>query len=259
MRAFSLLALALVLAACGAPVPQPEIARSTPTASRFHDADPHDWVGRAPWHYEVHGIDVSRWQGEIDWRGVRASGASFAFIKATEGGDVLDPMFHANWAAARRAGVPRGAYHFWYHCRPAAEQARWFIEHAPREPGALPPVLDIEWNHLSRTCPLRPDPTHVRAEMNTFIGMLARHYGKRPLIYVTPDFYRDNDLGRIRGGRFWLRSVAGHPEAVYPGQDWTFWQYTGTGLVPGIAGHADINVFAGNRAQWRTWLAGNTL
>jgi lysozyme len=259
LRALFMLVFASALAACGAPAPQPRIESSAPATLRFVDARPHDWVDRTPWSYAIHGIDVSRWQGEIDWRRVRTSGASFAFIKATEGGDVVDPMFAANWAAARSAGIPRGAYHFWYHCRSAIEQARWFIKHVPAEPGALPPVLDIEWNHLSRTCPLRPDAARVRAEMGVFIGAISRHYGKKPVIYVTPDFYRDNDLGRIAGGRFWLRSVAGHPEIVYPGQSWTFWQYTGTGLVPGIEGHTDINVFAGNHAQWRTWLAGNML
>ena len=89
---------------------------------------------------------------------MRASGASFAFIKATEGGDVLDPRFAGNWAAARRAGLPRGAYHFFYFCRPAIEQARWFIAHVPKDPSALPPVLDVEWNHLSPTCRRRRSP-----------------------------------------------------------------------------------------------------
>ena len=66
-------------------------------------------------------------------------------------------------------------------------------------------------------------------------------------------FYRDNELWRIGGHPFWLRSVAGHPSAVYPDQHWAFWQYTGTGVVPGIAGDTDINVFAGSHAQWQQW------
>ena len=74
----------------------------------------------------IHGIDVSRWQGKIDWALVRAAGTQFAFIKATEGGDHLDPRFTENWYGAAQAGVPRGAYHFMYWCRPAHEQAAWF-------------------------------------------------------------------------------------------------------------------------------------
>ena len=67
------------------------------------------------------------------------------------------------------------------------------------------------------------------------------------------DFYRDNDLGRIEGFHFWLRSVASHPSDIYPNQRWAFWQYTGTGLVEGVDGPTDINVFGGTRSQWASW------
>jgi lysozyme len=252
------LSAAAALAACGGPAPEASRAVAT-TAPRFLDHEPHDWTERTPWHYPVHGVDVSKWQGAIDWPRVRASGASFAFIKATEGGDHLDERFAGNWAAARAAGMPRGAYHFYYFCRPAAEQAAWFIRHVPRERGALPPVLDMEWNHQSRACPYRPDAATVRREMAVYLAMVGRHYGQQPIVYVPPDFYRDNDLGRMQGVTFWLRSVAGHPSAVFPGQDWRFWQYTGTGAVPGIRGEADINAFRGTPGEWRAWLSRHTI
>ncbi|MBP7242639.1 GH25 family lysozyme [Amaricoccus sp.] len=258
MRTLALLACALALVACGSPTPQASRSVTT-SAPRFLDYDPHDWTERTPWHYPVHGVDVSKWQGTIDWPRVRASGASFAFIKATEGKDHTDDRFMENWRAAGAAGVPRGAYHFYYFCSSAEEQANWFIRNVPRERGALPPVLDVEWNHKSKTCPYRPAPAIVRAEMETFLAMVARHYGQRPLVYVPPDFFRENDLARMQGVTFWLRSVAGHPSAVYPGQSWGFWQYTGTGQVPGIAGEADLNAFAGGQTEWRAWLARHTL
>ena len=100
----------------------------------------------------IHGIDVSRWQGKIDWASVRAAGTQFAFIKATEGGDHLDPRFTENWYGAAHAGVPRGAYHFMYWCRPAHEQAAWFRRNVPDDFDALPPVLDLEWNGHSGSC-----------------------------------------------------------------------------------------------------------
>lgn len=226
---------------------------------RFGDLKPHEWAGTAPWAYPVHGIDVSKWQGTIDWQAVRASGVDFAFIKATEGGDHADDRFRENWEGAARAGVMRGAYHFYWFCRPAAEQARWFIAHVPRERGALPPVLDMEWNHKSRNCPVRPSPETVRSEMRVWKEAVTAHYGRRPIIYTTVDFYRDNELWLVDGYEFWLRSVAGHPEEVYPGQRWTFWQYTGTGEVAGINGPADINVFGGSRGAWSSWLAARML
>ena len=228
---------------------------------KFDDNDPVDleeWGGKYPWRYPVHGIDVAKWQGDIDWATAKRSGVSFAFIKATEGGDHLDERFALNWAAAARAGMPRGAYHFYYFCRPAIEQARWFIRNVPRDPKALPPVLDMEWNSHSPSCRQRPDAQTVRTEMKRFLSILERHYGKRPLIYTTVDFYKDNQLSTFKGYEYWLRSVAGHPSEVYPGQNWSFWQYTGTGKIPGIKGDTDINVFTGSPETWRRWVEART-
>ncbi|KIC11916.1 glycoside hydrolase [Leisingera sp. ANG-M1] len=267
MRGLVLGVLALALAAgCGRPpdrtVNAPEVTRLEPANARaaslrtypwFGDSDPFEWEGRKPWSYPVHGIDVSRYQGEVDWRQVRRAGVAFAYIKATEGGDHTDPRFRENWQGARSAGLPRGAYHYYYFCRPAAEQARWFIKHVPRDANALPPVLDMEWNHRSRTCKLRPDGATVRAEARKFLNILERHYGKRPVIYTTVDFYRDTGIGQLSGTEFWLRSVAGHPREVYSGKAWSFWQYTGTGQVPGVEGDVDLNTFRGSPESWLRW------
>jgi lysozyme len=224
---------------------------------RFSDNDPHDWQTAAPWHYAVHGTDVSKYQSSVRWAEARDSGISFAFIKATEGGDRLDERFMEHWSETRRHGIPRGAYHFFYFCRPAEEQARWFIRNVPRERDALPPVLDMEWNPHSPTCKLRPDKSVVRSEMLTFLNIVERHYGKKPIIYTSIDFFEDNDLSTFRGYPYWLRSVAGHPDHKYSGHPFIFWQYTGTGVVPGIKGNADINVFNGTQSDWKKWLQAN--
>ena len=254
------LALMLALAGCGgrSRMGDDVVSISSTTAtvsgpSRFGDLDPVEWQGGGPHGFPVHGIDVSKYQGVIDWNRVRQAGVEFAYIKATEGGDHADERFLLNWVGARQAGVRRGAYHYFYFCRPAAEQARWFIDHVPRDSLALPHVLDMEWNHRSRTCPFRPDGATVRREAKIYLDILERHYGRRPVIYTTVDFYRDTDIGRVGSTEFWLRSVAGHPRDVYPGQAWRFWQYTGTGVVDGIAGPVDINVFAGSGGQWALW------
>lgn len=221
---------------------------------RFNDRDPHDWSDRTPWHYAVHGTDVSKYQSRIDWATAKKSGISFAFIKATEGADRIDDRFAENWQAAKAAGIPRGAYHFYYFCRTGAEQARWYIRNVPRDRSAMPPVLDMEWNHLSPTCKLRPPPETVRAEMQDFLDIIERHYGKRPIIYTTIDFFDRNGLSAFRKYPFWLRSVSGHPDSKYGGHPFVFWQYTGTGIVPGIKGDTDINVFNGDARAWRAWL-----
>ena len=185
MRLPLIFSVAAVCAACSSSSDRVDVDRSSAiqmavaearpvsiSAPSFGDLDPFDWTGRKPTSHPVHGIDVSRWQGEIDWAAARDSGVSFAYIKATEGGDVEDPMFMTNWIAAAVAGVPRGAYHYYYFCRSPEQQARWFFDHVPRDPSALPPVLDMEWNHQSRTCPVRPDGSEVRAQAKKHFGAL---------------------------------------------------------------------------------------
>ena len=251
----ALLLILCLLAAC-APRPSVQAPGFDVIAPRFGDSDPVDWAPQDhPRTHPVHGIDVSTWQGEIDWRRARAAGVNFAFLKATEGGDRLDPAFRQNWAAARAAGVPRGAYHFFYHCRPAIQQARWFIAHVPSDPSALPPVLDMEWNAHSPTCPGRRPASEVRAEARIFLDAMTRAYGRRPLLYTTVDFYADNQLWKLQGVDFWLRSTAKHPSDSFPGQHWLIWQYTATGQVPGIAGQVDLNAFAGSRRDFAAWVA----
>ncbi|MGI6852563.1 glycoside hydrolase family 25 protein [Mesorhizobium sp. 1B3] len=224
---------------------------------RFRDAKPINFGRSSPRHLAVHGVDVSRWQGEIDWVKLRSQGANFAYIKATDGGDHLDPLFRKNWREAKQAGLKRGAYHFFYWCRAASEQADWFIRNVPREAGALPPVIDVEWNGESR-CKKRPSRARVLEKMQVFMDKLERHYGQRPIIYTAPDFYADNLEGAFLDYPFWLRSVARHPSKVYPGRDWVFWQYSGSGLSHGVKGKIDLNVFHGTESQWRRWVAAHT-
>ncbi|MBL8588466.1 MAG: glycoside hydrolase family 25, partial [Methylobacteriaceae bacterium] len=141
------LAAAFSVAACGGGVP----LVGDGVASRAGAGNDH-FVGGHPNDYEIHGIDVSKYQGDIDWQAVRRAGVKFAWIKATEGGDHLDEKFALNWAQAQQAGVPRGAYHFAYWCRPPDEQINFFNKVVPRDPEALPPLLDFELTPTSKTC-----------------------------------------------------------------------------------------------------------
>ena len=121
--------------------------------------------------------------------------------------------------------------------------------------GDLPPVLDMEWNHQSRNCRTFPEPAEVHRIIRTYTQIVQAHYGTAPVVYVTPDFYEENSLGSLGGIEFWLRSTAAHPSERYPGERWSFWQYSGTGVAPGIKGNVDLNAFAGDYSQWAGWLA----
>ncbi|SIQ21703.1 lysozyme [Rhizobium sp. RU20A] len=245
--------LALMLGACSST--DYDLMSTASIPPKFADRDPQDFGAVTPHHHDIHGIDVSKWNGDIDWPAVKRSGVSFAFIKATEGKDRLDAKFNEHWQAARAAGIPYAPYHFYYFCSSADEQADWFIANVPKAAVFLPPVLDAEWNGESKTCTYRPSPLTVQTELKRFMNRLEAHYGKRPIIYTSVDFHRDNLVDQFKEHHFWVRSVAKHPSVTYVDRRWAFWQYTSTGEIPGISGTTDINVFAGSKANWRKWVA----
>ncbi len=241
------------VAALGCAAPGPAAARNPYPAKS--DSDPHEGVAAAK-RMPVQGIDVSWYQKEIDWQAVKRAGTRFAFIKATEGGDLLDRRFRENWEGARKAGIPRGAYHFVFWCRPAKDQIRWFIRNVPKEADALPPVLDVEWSH--KTSCRRPSPEAARAKMREMLRAFAAHYGKKPIIYTDISFHEDVLEGTTEFDDypFWVRSVADVPKKRYGDRQWEFWQFTATGRVPGVSVNVDRNAFYGTERQFRDWIEG---
>src|SRR5262249_12409017 len=136
----------------------------------------------SPDRFAVRGLDVSSHQGVINWRAVATGEARFAYIKATEGGDWVDPRFDQNWRDAKTAGVPRGAYHYFTPCRPGAEQAAHFIATAPDEPDMLPPAVDLEYGGNCPDGPRRLDPER---ELSAFLDLVEAHYGRAAVLYAT--------------------------------------------------------------------------
>ncbi|HEV7293276.1 MAG TPA: GH25 family lysozyme, partial [Devosia sp.] len=190
------------------------------------DNRPHAGVDRAR-GMPIQGIDVARYQGNIDFRAVYGSGIHFVFMKATEGKDYLDPNFRTNWQRAKEAGIPRGAYHFMTWCSLASEQAAWFIQNVPADPDALPPVLDLEWNNHS-SCKHRPSRADALEKIRVMLDAMERHTGKLPIIYTDINIHRDVMEGEHFPNAFWLRSTAAEPHERYRNRAWTFWQWTQT-------------------------------
>lgn len=127
--------------------------------------------------YALQGIDISHWQGSINWTSVKNSGKRFAFCKATEGTDFTDPTFATNYSAIRAAGLLRGAYHMGRPAVDAVAQADFLYDTVQPTSGDLPMVLDLE-----KTDSLTP--TAVRAWVVSFVNRLTSRMGRAPIIYT---------------------------------------------------------------------------
>lgn len=196
-----------------------------------------------PTDSEIDGIDVSHWQGAIDWRAVRGGGVDFAFIKATEGATYADPEFARNWAGAGDAGVMRGAYHYFRPNVDAAKQAENFLRVARIGPNDLPAVLDVETSDGVAGDAL------LRA-VRVWLDAVERATGKRPIVYTYPDFWNRYAAGSPGDYPLWIAAYSrAQPQLPIGWSSWTFWQYTSTGRVPGIDGDVDQNRFNGGSSQ----------
>ena len=191
--------------------------------------------------YAVHGIDVSAYQGAIDWPLVAGHRVQFAFIKATEGVGLRDPRFRGNWRGAGRAGLYRGAYHYFQPNVSGAAQADLFVRTVPLRPGDLPPVLDVEAAHFH-------DVALMRRHVATWLRLVERHYGVRPILYSNYGFYRRHLAGHFDDYPLWLAHYEVDSPRLPP-EKWIIWQHSDESYVPGIRGAVDFNVFQGSFAE----------
>ena len=213
------------------------------------------WMGYIPLNHpgqEVRGVDVSHYQGDIDWPVLVAQGRlQFAYIKATEGSAGVDEYFEANWNGAREAGLRAGAYHFFSYDSPGADQAAHFIDTVPAVSGALPPAIDVEFYGDYDKSPAPVDA--VVPQLQAMIDALTAHYGRAPVIYCTDRSYRLYVQGRFEDCGVWIRSVYGAPRRPL---DWVFWQYDARARLKGYSGaeqFIDMDVFYGAPAQLETF------
>jgi lysozyme len=200
------------------------------------------WLHAPHWHpsdrrFPTQGIDVSHHQGRIDWARLPAQGVDFAYIKASEGGDHRDRSFAANWAGARRAGIARGAYHFFTLCRSGADQAANFIAAVPADADALPPAVDLEHlGNCSRTLSLEA----FHKELADYLRLVEGHYGKPTLLYLTREFDETYQVSARVDRPLWLRSLIVEPR--FGARPWHLWQVSSFRRLRGIEGRVDWNV-----------------
>ncbi len=194
------------------------------------------------------GIDVSHFQGTIDWTKVRASGKAFAFAKATEGVDLVDPTFSTNWAAMREAGIVRGAYHFFEPDDDAEAQANLFIATVELAPGDLPPALDVEVSDGESAAA-------IEAEVLTWLKAIHAHYGVKPILYSDVTFLQRDLADGFDTYPLWIADYSETaPTSIDSWTKWSFWQYSQDGSVAGIEGKVDLDRYAGTSREWSAML-----
>lgn len=189
--------------------------------------------------YPVQGIDVSAHQGAIDWGLLRRQGVNFAYIKASEGGDFRDKRFAENWAAAARAGIPRGAYHFFTLCKPGAEQAANFLGAVPLDLVALPPAVDLEFMGNCRSATRMTPPQLIR-ELRVFLTRVEAQTGKPTVLYLTQEFDEAFGVSAAFDRPLWLRRIILKPD--FGARPWSLWQVSNFRRLDGINGRVDWNV-----------------
>ncbi|MCA9229348.1 MAG: glycoside hydrolase family 25 protein [Planctomycetales bacterium] len=235
----------------------------------------------------VDGIDVSKWQGTINWTSVKNDGIDFAFVKATEGVNYIDPKYHANMQGAAAAGVMVGPYHFTridsydgvpftsYDGSPflpgsdpyldALSEANDFLDAITPyyDTGQyLPPVADVEG--LPSFGSLSLERTFISNWMQIFSDTINNALGRRPIIYTSKYGANNRFTSTIASSHdlwlaWWKDGTSNNPPVPSdtPLWDpWQFWQYTDSGTVNGIAGNVDRDVFDGTLLELQQQLIG---
>jgi lysozyme len=195
------------------------------------------------------GIDVSKWQGTVDWTSVQQSGVAFAFVRATYGSSEVDSSFSENWQATKDAGIIRGAYHFFLAADDATEQAEFFMRTVGSlGPDDLPPVLDVESGGGVSS--------NLADSIQTWLTTVAQGLGRTPIIYTAPSFWNENLTSGFGNYPLWVAEYGvSTPIAVNGWTDWTFWQYSSTGKVGGVSGEVDLDYFNGTQEALTAFIA----
>lgn len=186
------------------------------------------------------GIDVSHYQGSIDWDAV-ADGTpiSYVYLKATEGASLIDNTYERNLAEARRVGLSVGSYHFYRPNVNWEEQFSNMTSVVKMEEQDLVPIIDIE--HRGSVS----EATFI-ADLKAFVEKVTEFYGKRPLLYTYHNFYNRYLIGAFSDYHFMIARYRSDSPTLDDGKDYIMWQYTSTGSIPGIHGYVDRSKIMGN-------------
>ncbi|KRD63855.1 glycoside hydrolase [Flavobacterium sp. Root935] len=194
---------------------------------------------------KVIGIDVSEFQGKVDWEEVEILDekypVQFVFIRATAGNDRVDRQFNKNWEGAKENKIMRGAYHYYRPNENSIEQADLFIKTVKLQKGDLPPVLDIE------KLPKNQSLDSLKVGLKRWLTKVEKHYQVRPIIYSGERYYSDFLKEEFSEYLFWIANYNFYREKIE--DDWLFWQFTEKASLPGIKHRVDVNIYNGDLEQ----------
>lgn len=183
------------------------------------------------------GIDVSHYQGQINWREVARNGkVKYAFMKVTESNTLVDNTFAYNVREARAVGIPVGCYHFFRPNVPGKAQLNHFIETVDMSEQDILPIIDIEIRGKQSLAVFQKN-------IRDFLEGFQRHYGFKPIIYASVNFYNDYLAGAFDDYKYMIAKYSeGIPQPKGP-IEFVMWQYSSSGRVPGIRGNVDMSHF----------------
>lgn len=204
--------------------------------------------------FPVKGVDVSSYQGKIDWETLAGQGVDFAFVKATEGSTYKDRLYSENIKNAKETDIALGAYHFMSFESDGKTQAENFISSVKKEDIVLPPVIDLELYGDYTIKP--PSASDVRKILDELVSELYKEYGKYPIIYTNRRAYLLYVSGEYAKCDLWMCDIIKRP-SLPDGREWKFWQYSHTGKLEGYSGeeeYIDLNVFGGDEREFKEYL-----
>ncbi|NLN97753.1 MAG: glycoside hydrolase family 25 [Eubacteriaceae bacterium] len=199
----------------------------------------------------VKGVDLSAYQGDVDFQQLEEQNIHFVYIKATEGTHMEDIRFLDNWENVKKTSMAYGAYHFMDFEVGGRVQADYYIDRVPRSEKALPPVIDIELYGEYLEKPM--EAKKVKKNIKEMIERLTSYYEKSPIIYTnyqTYDLYLKNDF---KDSRIWIADYNSQEPGLSGGHKWVFWQYTDRGLLNGYEGSErfiDMNAYNGEMSDF---------
>lgn len=207
----------------------------------------------------VLGIDVSKWQGSVNWSAVKGAGKQFAFARVSDGTTYKDQYFSANWKGMKSAGIIRGAYQYFRPNQDPIQQADYFVSAinsaGGMQTGDLPGVLDLETTSgMSSSAILK--------NVDAWIARVQQGTNRRPIIYTGSYFWDSNIYStKYTSHALWTAHYTTKPCPLVPNpwKAWKFWQYTDKASVAGVSGNADANRFNGTLAELTAFAAASVV